>query len=700
MNIQISEQIIKQLVYCHGVQTFCLCPGGRNAPLVKVMSHTKGLNILSFFDERSAGFFALGCAKKEGRPVAVITTSGTAVAELLPSVIEAYYSHTPLALITADRPSSYRGTGSPQSIEQKGIFTHYVEKEWDLNKTLDFDLSDWPAHTPCHINVCFDEPLINKEPSSLDFSDFLQSTFLKGSALEGSRATDKDLKHKGFNQLNPTDSEKKEQKQMLSFFQKCQKPLCILAELPQTVRQDVENILGLLGWPVYAEALSHLQESQKLFLLRSGEGILNQLVLDKKIDGILRIGRRPTTRFWRDLNPTSSGQVLPFVQGAALDDFSTSKVQMKHKGNKTHIETSYSHLPVLSVSDQTYAGLSHREPAISFKTFFAHKVGDKVPPSSIGCDSVLRNGTTLEAFPTSRVHKKQKVHALGLKQGASKTCIRFLESEKKAIAKIDKDRRKHFIQTLNKHPLSEMALIKSFFEKIPTNSLLFLGNSLPIREWDQVASYGEPHKNLKYIANRGANGIDGLISTFLGACELDRTNFCLVGDLSALYDLSALWIFNQLNKTCFARKAGDRVPLSSIDCDSVLTKDKGVKHKTFNQLNLKPACFIVVVNNQGGRIFSSLFSDPMFINAHNLSFKKWAEMWNFHYYGIKKWPDQLSFLSPAIIELKVDPKNTKLFEQEVALNFLSVGLDLETVSKCTGFSIEKIKKLKNSSCSK
>ena len=533
MNIQVSEKILSQLVHLHGGTSFCICPGGRNAPLVAVVSRAKGLQTFSFFDERSAGFFALGLAKREGIPSAVITTSGTAVAELLPSVIEAYYSHIPLILITADRPSSYRGTGAPQSIEQTALFGPYVGRKWDLENTLDFDLSDGVGQVPCHINVCFDTPLLDGPVCPLDFRDQKKTSWFLDSAVtkaDGGR---------GYALWGPEGSGafdgKMERERIKSFFKKCQKPLFILTEMSEQVSQEVEDILysHFQNGVTFAEALSHLRESKKLFLLKSGEGILKYLALNKKIDGVVRVGRRPVARFWKDL------------------------------------EKSYAHLPVLSVSDQTYPGLSRIEPAISFKTFFKWSKQNKAPKG-------------------------------------------FSIKEQAEIADEDKRQRAKFIQNLNKNPLGELALIRDFSKKIPKGSLLFLGNSLPIREWNQVADLPLDTK-IKYRVNRGANGIDGLLSTFLGALELGRQNWCLIGDLSALYDMSALWAFHQLKE--------------------------------------KPACFIVVVNNGGGRIFSSLFADPVFINAHSLSFQHWAKMWDFHYYRLKQWPDKLSFVSPAIIEL-------------------------------------------------
>jgi 2-succinyl-5-enolpyruvyl-6-hydroxy-3-cyclohexene-1-carboxylate synthase len=106
--------------------------------------------LFSFIDERSAAFFALGRMKLHGNPVAVVTTSGTAVAELLPAAIEAFYSGLPLILVSADRPARFRGTGAPQSIEQLGLFGPYAETV----------LESWSRARPLHLNVEFDEPLL------------------------------------------------------------------------------------------------------------------------------------------------------------------------------------------------------------------------------------------------------------------------------------------------------------------------------------------------------------------------------------------------------------------------------------------------------------------------------------------------------------------------------------------------------------
>ena len=145
-NIAAARAIIER-VRGLGVVDFCICGGSRNAPLIAALGSG-----YTFVDERSAAFFALGRAKRDGKPVAVITTSGTAVAELLPAAIEAFYSGVPLILITADRPARFRGTAAPQSIEQVGLFGVYATT----------DIDHWNRRVPLHINVEFDEPLIDE----------------------------------------------------------------------------------------------------------------------------------------------------------------------------------------------------------------------------------------------------------------------------------------------------------------------------------------------------------------------------------------------------------------------------------------------------------------------------------------------------------------------------------------------------------
>ena len=153
-NLAAARAVIDH-VYALGTTAFIVCGGSRNAPLIAAVAASgkrQAASVFAFVDERAAAFFALGRIKRDGQPVAVITTSGTAVAELLPATIEAFYSGLPLILITADRPARFRGSGAPQTIDQAGIFGSYAAT----------DTASWSRGMPLHINIEFDEPLIDE----------------------------------------------------------------------------------------------------------------------------------------------------------------------------------------------------------------------------------------------------------------------------------------------------------------------------------------------------------------------------------------------------------------------------------------------------------------------------------------------------------------------------------------------------------
>src|SRR5918999_3017261 len=119
-----AHVIVDELVRC-GVTDAVLCPGSRSAPLAYALHAADAAGRLRLhlrIDERTAGFLALGLALRSGRPVPVCTTSGTALANLHPAVLEASHAGVPLLVLSADRPPDVIGTGASQTIQQAGLF--------------------------------------------------------------------------------------------------------------------------------------------------------------------------------------------------------------------------------------------------------------------------------------------------------------------------------------------------------------------------------------------------------------------------------------------------------------------------------------------------------------------------------------------------------------------------------------------------
>ncbi|BBJ71249.1 2-succinyl-5-enolpyruvyl-6-hydroxy-3-cyclohexene-1-carboxylate synthase [Corynebacterium ulcerans] len=136
-----------------------ICPGSRNSPLSLELLARGDIRVHTRIDERSAAFLALGMGRASGRHVGIVTTSGTAVANCLPAIVEAYHSHTPIAMISADRPARLQGTGANQTINQRGIFG--VVPTTSVATLADVQLIDAAFNKgQVHINVELDTPLV------------------------------------------------------------------------------------------------------------------------------------------------------------------------------------------------------------------------------------------------------------------------------------------------------------------------------------------------------------------------------------------------------------------------------------------------------------------------------------------------------------------------------------------------------------
>ena len=500
-----------------GVRTICVCPGGRKAPLVLACDAARSsFDVVSFFEERSAAFFALGRAMRDNRPCAVVTTSGTAAAELLPAMLEAAHSGRQLIAVTADRPRRLRGTGAPQTIDQLPLFAAAGAPVVDIDGPGQID--PLPAtRGPIHLNVCFDEPLLDGpvESAALGHAPEPRNS---GSWME--ETTARDL--------------------CAGFFGKVRHPLVLVSSLAPDDAHRLAPWLSSLDSPLYLEAVSQLRGHPHLdeFSLKSGERILLTPECAKACDGVVRIGGVPTPRFWRECEGRD----------------------------------------VLHVSTVNLPGLAGNSPVIPLEVFL-------------------------------------------------KICPDFVPAGGNAGALFARDRRvaEALHELLGGEPCSEAGLVHALSRRFADDARIFLGNSLPIREWDLTAARTTTER-LVY-ANRGVNGIDGLVSTALGLSGIDRPTVAMIGDLSALYDLAGLWPAAQL-------------PGSDLT--------------------------LAVINNAGGMIFDRMFKNAAFLNTHRLRLRGWAEMFGWHYGAVHGPDDPFPDGSPRIVEILPDAEATRRFADAYA----------------------------------
>jgi 2-succinyl-5-enolpyruvyl-6-hydroxy-3-cyclohexene-1-carboxylate synthase len=166
----LARVIVRQIIEA-GITDAVLAPGSRNAPLSIAFYQAEQAGLINLhvkIDERGAAFFALGLTKATGRPVPVICTSGTAVANFHPAVLEASHSNAPLLLLTADRPARLRRTGANQTTEQARIFGKAVRYFADVSGSvypMELPFNSLQSG-PVHLNIQFEEPLIGDSDTS------------------------------------------------------------------------------------------------------------------------------------------------------------------------------------------------------------------------------------------------------------------------------------------------------------------------------------------------------------------------------------------------------------------------------------------------------------------------------------------------------------------------------------------------------
>ena len=278
-NIQTSNLIVNLLADM-GISNGCICPGARNAPMIEALSRSP-IKIHSILDERAAGFYALGMAKKIDSPTVVSCTSGTALANLFPAIIEAYMSETPLIIISADRPTKLIDTGENQTIYQDNIYGKYslhFEKINLLSEDLDsisnkiniaFHASmgivknkKLSSKGPVHINIHFDEPLID-------------------AGNEGDRSKIK------INSINPSSSSTRITKVQGLI----KKPIIICGQTDlKTSKNTILAIAQKIGAPILSDISSNIQGEEPVL------SFYDHFIENISPDLILRFGKKPLSK--------------------------------------------------------------------------------------------------------------------------------------------------------------------------------------------------------------------------------------------------------------------------------------------------------------------------------------------------------------------------------------------------------------------
>ncbi len=437
-----------------GVRHACITPGSRSTPVVIPLADHPAITDWSHHDERSSSFFALGLAAATGSPVVVVTTSGTAAAELHPAVVEAHLGRIPLVVITADRPGELRDVGAPQAVDQARLFG--TSAKWSLDadaadgssgafpaslgaRLVTVALEDPPG--PVHLNLRLREPLVpDGEPGPLPVAPRVSL---------GRRAPDDDAMD------------------ALAASLEAKRTLIVCG--PQRDPHLAEAVAGLaarLAAPIAADPLS---------LVRAGRHDLSHVVAAADLlagagwldasppQAVIRIGALPTSKaLWTWLAAHPEVPQIVLDTGGWRD-------------------------PLASASEVIRA-----DPAAAVRGITA-RIGDAAPQS----------------------WKADWAHA-----------------DRTARAALDD------ALAAESFP-NEPGAVRLVVDALPEGSVLWTSSSMPIRDLDLVLP--ATGRDIVLWGNRGANGIDGFISTGLGsAAAALRPTYVLAGDLSVVHDLTAL----------------------------------------------------------------------------------------------------------------------------------------------------------------
>ncbi len=476
-----------------GLEAVCIAPGSRSTPLTVAFAEHSAIDVYSHLDERSAAYFALGRARRTGKPTALVCTSGTAAANFHPAVMEADQARVPLLVLTADRPPELRDSGANQTVDQVKLYgdavrwyTEVPEPEADERKvrSLRTTAARALAETtgiqpgPVHLNCPFRKPL---EP--IEAPGDVPDSFTETSAAVGRDRPFVETTG-GTQTLADADLQR-----LLQTLEAADRPLIVAGPADPTAlaaREPgaVTDLADRIGAPILADPLSGLRYGPHVERpdADSGEPRTVYGGYDAYIDAlpapdvVLRVGASPTSKRLRHwLRDADARQFLIDPAGAWREaTFTATDLLAADPG---------------AVVDGLLEALDEREPA--------------EPATPCSADDAW--------------------------------CARFDAAERRhweirddALA----------ADVLASEPF-EGAILASAIANAPDPATVFVSNSMPIRDADR---FGRPRAaDLTVLANRGASGIDGIASTALGAgSATDEPLVLVTGDLAFYHDSNGL----------------------------------------------------------------------------------------------------------------------------------------------------------------
>lgn len=528
-----------------GVKHVCISPGSRSTPLTISFARHGECKTWTLLDERSAAFFALGLARSSGEPVVLVCTSGTAAANYLPAVVEARYSRVPLIVLTADRPTELRNVGTNQTIEQVGLYGAHVK--WSLEMPTPDGAKELLAHARStaarSVAIALSAP---KGPVHINWP--FREPLLPPYEVQDEVNT---LLPKGLHiesgQRQLTASRLEYLARMLTSIEN---GLFVVG--PQFQQELVAPLLEVatrLQFPVLADPLSQMRAVS--------EEVDLTCVVDR-YDTLLRHSDLMQGELWDKLKPDV---VIRLGQAP------TSKVLGAYLSKLDDVRQI-----VVDESDEW------RDPLFRASELWL-------------TDPVILFSELKELLP-QRDTTFFAQNWLSLNDSIEKCQVFEVEHIEEQYVGED------LPQLFEGRIFTELARV------LPLDARLFVGNSMPVRDFDSF--FPKMHKSLFMLANRGASGIDGIVSSALGACAgTSRKTVLVIGDVSFYHDLNGLLIAKQY------------------------------------QLDLT----IILVHNDGGGIFSFLPQAtqedvfPYFETPHGLEFQSVIEMYGGSYHQVHTWSD-------------------------------------------------------------